>query len=208
MDRFIMIKYEVLTCFIPFIILLFILNYFYKEKYNYGVNRKRAFLLILFALYITGIFYFTGCGTIWDGIFKEFDVRYEYINVLPFSNNIDTTGYLLNIILFIPFGFLVPLIWKKLNRPSFIIGFGFLFSLLIESSQLLNNRSADIDDLILNTLGAFIGFVVFRLFNKIFKFDSGGRYCKYEMVIIVLVIFLGRFFFFNEYFMASLLYGF
>jgi len=80
--------------------------------------------------------------------------------------------------------------------------------LLIESSQLLNNRSSDIDDLILNTLGTVIGFVIFRLFDKVFKFDDGGSYYKYEMVIIVLVMFIGKFLLFNEYFVASLLYGF
>jgi len=208
MERFIMIKYEVLTCFVPFVILLFILNYFYKKKYNCGIMRRKAFLLILFALYIAGVFYFTGSGTIWDGLFKNFDIRYEYINFIPFSNNIDTIGYLLNIVLLIPFGFLVPLIWKKLNKPSVVVGFGFLFSLLIESSQLLNNRSSDIDDLILNTLGTVIGFVIFRLFDKVFKFDDGGSYYKYEMVIIVLVMFIGKFLLFNEYFVASLLYGF
>ena len=76
MERFIMIKYEVLTCFVPFVILLFILNYFYKKKYNCGIMRRRAFLLILFAIYIIGVFYFTGSGTIWDGLFKNFCFQY------------------------------------------------------------------------------------------------------------------------------------
>ena len=80
--------------------------------------------------------------------------------------------------------------------------------MLVELSQLLNNRSTDIDDLILNTLGALIGFVIFRLCDKVFKFDDGGSYYKYEMVIIVLVMFIGKFLLFNEYFVASLLYGF
>lgn len=202
MENLIMIGYEILTCFIPFIISLYILNYIDDRKTNYA----KIILLILFAIYITGVFYFTGSGTLWDGLFKEFEIRYEYINIVPFSNNIDIIGYILNIILFIPFGFLVPLIWKKLNKPSLIIILGFLFSLLIELSQLLNNRSTDVDDLILNTIGAVIGFLTFRIFNKNIKFNISTN--KYEILIIIGVIFLGKFFLFNEYFIASLLYGF
>ncbi|HBT95229.1 MAG TPA: hypothetical protein DEB24_03600 [Coriobacteriia bacterium] len=36
-------------------------------------------------------------------------------------------------------------------------------SLLIELSQLLNNRLTDIDDLIINTVGALIGFLLCRI---------------------------------------------
>lgn len=39
---------------------------------------------------------------------------------------------------------------------------GFLISLFIESIQLTLDRSSDIDDLILNTLGAIIGYGIFR----------------------------------------------
>lgn len=207
MERIIMIGYEILTCFIPFVISLLILNYIDNEKTN-KTNYKKIILLTLFAIYITGVFYFTGSGTIWDGLFRNFDIRYEYINTIPFSNNIDVVGYLLNIILLIPFGFLVPLIWKKLNRPSVIIVFGFLFSLLIESSQLLNNRSSDIDDLILNTLGAFIGFVIFRILDKVLKFNPNNNYNNYELAVIIDIMFIGKFLLFNEYLIVSLLYDF
>ena len=36
----------------------------------------------------------------------------------------------------------------------------FIFSLVIETSQLLNNRTFDIDDLVMNTLGGCIGFAI------------------------------------------------
>jgi glycopeptide antibiotics resistance protein len=70
-----------------------------------------------------------------------------------------------NIILFVPFGFLVPIAFKSFRTT--VMGttfFGMLFSILIESSQyLFTYRVSNIDDVILNTLGAFIGAVMIRI---------------------------------------------
>lgn len=50
---------------------------------------------------------------------------------------------------------------------------GILFSLAIELNQLLNNRITDIDDLFTNTLGAIVGYVLYRvLFKMIDKRDE------------------------------------
>ena len=47
---------------------------------------------------------------------------------------------------------------------------GILFSLAIELNQLLNNRITDIDDLFTNTLGAIIGYLLYKaLFKMIYK---------------------------------------
>ena len=43
------------------------------------------------------------------------------------------------------------------------------FSLAIELSQLLNNRITDIDDLFTNTLGAMVGYLLYRAFKMICK---------------------------------------
>ncbi|GAE35728.1 VanZ family protein [Halalkalibacter akibai] len=67
-----------------------------------------------------------------------------------------------NVILFMPLGFLLPTVWKKARRFSFILLAGFLLSLLIEVSQFLfTHRVANVDDVILNTLGAMIGYLIF-----------------------------------------------
>ena len=67
----------------------------------------------------------------------------------------------LNIILFIPFGFMFPIIHKKLSKAT--ITYGFLFSFAIEIMQYITGRGlADIDDLINNTLGAVIGYLIYR----------------------------------------------
>ncbi|ANS75274.1 hypothetical protein AWM70_12220 [Paenibacillus yonginensis] len=71
-----------------------------------------------------------------------------------------------NILLFMPLGFSIPLRFK-LNRPGKVILLGFLTSFLVEVIQFFTFiRSFDVDDLMLNTLGASLGFVLYRLFHK------------------------------------------
>ena len=66
-----------------------------------------------------------------------------------------------NIIAFIPVGILVPLVIGKKRKCVLLIGFG--FSLIIEIIQLISARGCfDPDDIILNTLGTAIGYVLCR----------------------------------------------
>lgn len=94
------------------------------------------------------------------------------INLILFLDfTIDYVQYLLNILLFIPFSFLICLIWYKLANLKDIIKTSFLFSLFIESMQMFGFGSSDINDLLMNTLGGLIGYILFKLtINK--KIDS------------------------------------
>ncbi len=68
-----------------------------------------------------------------------------------------------NIIMFMPYGFLVPLFSKK-NKWWQILIFGILLSILIEVIQgLLGIGIFDIDDVILNSFGLLLGFGVYKL---------------------------------------------
>lgn len=78
----------------------------------------------------------------------------------------------LNIIMMIPFGFLYPVIKKKGLLPT--VAITFLFSLTIECSQLLSawwgglhTRNFDVTDLITNTFGGLIGYIIFAAFRPI-----------------------------------------
>ena len=71
-------------------------------------------------------------------------------------------NFLGNTILFITFGFIIPLLWNISNTRFMIIGF--CSSLFIEICQLFLARGTDIDDLILNTFGVIIGLLIYRLF--------------------------------------------
>lgn len=82
-------------------------------------------------------------------------------------------NFLGNIVMFVPFGFLVPLLWNVSSRK--VILSGCLASVCIEICQILLNRSSDIDDVILNTVGTLIGLLLFLLFRRIAK-DRASRF--------------------------------
>ena len=73
---------------------------------------------------------------------------------------------LANALIFVPIGFFVNLLWRK---PRWWKGLvvGFCVSLTIEFLQLFVNRSTDVDDLILNTTGAFLGGLIALLLGKL-----------------------------------------
>ncbi|WP_332694610.1 VanZ family protein [Halalkalibacter lacteus] len=67
-----------------------------------------------------------------------------------------------NIVLFIPLGFLLPSVCPKVRRLLMVFCISFSVSLLIEVSQFLfTHRVANVDDVILNTLGGVIGLLIF-----------------------------------------------
>lgn len=68
-----------------------------------------------------------------------------------------------NILLFVPLGLFLPLFWSYFNRAKRTILFGFGMSLSIELIQLVAGGVTSVDDLILNTVGAALGFALAKL---------------------------------------------
>ena len=198
--------YEFLSGFLPFLVVLILLRR-RRGRYASPVSKGAWALPILFALYILAVFSITGAMTIYE-LFKENFENGIHINLIPFSRHIDLRGYVLNAVMFLPLGFLVPLIWKGLASFISILLSGFCFSLLIELSQLFSSRATDVDDLIINTLGAGIGFLMYKAWARITgsKFQQEGI-PSVELPVYIGVIFLGRFLLFNRMGLIRLLYG-
>ena len=70
-----------------------------------------------------------------------------------------------NIVMFMPFGLFVPLLWNRSNKK--VVLFGCLTSVSIEICQLFLHRSTDIDDVLLNTTGVLLGLLSFHLLRRI-----------------------------------------
>ena len=68
--------------------------------------------------------------------------------------------------MFIPFGLLCPVVFKRTRAWWKTVLTAFGTSFLIEFIQYFIGRSCDIDDLIMNTLGACIGYAAFVLCSK------------------------------------------
>ena len=114
----------------------------------------------LFVLYLCEMFDVVGIPAIQY-------IRWEpNISLIPFS---DETGWLgvqrvLNAVMFAPFGFLLPVLWCKCRKWKVTVLAGFLLSLTIEILQMFCFRATDVDDLIMNTLGAGFGYFAAWLF--------------------------------------------
>lgn len=200
--------YEFLSTFVPFLLAL-VLSRHLRRKNGVSISGAYYVFILVFALYIIGVYHLTGMGTVYDGLrYSNLEIRGDQINYIPFSHGIDITSCL-NVIMFLPFGFLIPVIWERMNSLIYAMGSGFAFSFLIEMSQLLNHRRTDVDDLIFNTLGAVIGFALYKIWDKFTKSRHQLRAVPaVELPVYVLSMFAGRFILFNEMGLAGWLYDF
>lgn len=131
-------------------------------------RRTTAFHCIwtyIMMLYIRIVFYLTGTGTVWSIVEKGGlapALEEARINLIPFQSE-GLFTYCTNVILFMPLGFLLPYLWKNYRNLGKTALMGLFFSALIEIAQLPTSRVADVDDLMMNTLGAALGYVAWRL---------------------------------------------
>lgn len=124
------------------------------------LSGKARFCLVLYVLYLSAMFNVVGLPGIpyvgWD----------PTVNLIPFSEY-DGPRYVwlsvMNTIMLLPLGFLLPQIWGRFRSFWDTALAGFSASLFIELLQLFSFRATDVDDLIFNTLGACLGFLLARL---------------------------------------------
>ncbi|MBU3187494.1 VanZ family protein [Clostridium estertheticum] len=75
---------------------------------------------------------------------------------------------LLNIALFTPFGFFSSIVFKKLkNKWIYGILIGLIFSGTIEFLQIFTGRFVQLNDILMNTLGTFLGYEIWVILLKL-----------------------------------------
>lgn len=167
---------------------------------RYAIFRQRNFnqfiAVFIFALYLIAVFSVVGIPTV--GTFKV-DFGFNLIPLIDIVNSpleyIKNT--ILNIILFIPMGFLVPAIWKNYRSIKTMFFMGLALSVCIEILQIFTFRLTDVDDLITNTAGTVIGYYISKRLS--FKLpirlgDNKEDVLRYEpLVILVAMLLIGVF---------------
>ena len=139
-------------------------------------SKVRTLGKVLFILYIGFILYFL-LITDWYGrtgdsngyqynleLFREIRRFWNYRRIVGY--NVMFANIFGNVIIFIPFGFFLPMASK---HRSFLITIFYSFSLsfIVEIFQLITMvGSFDVDDLLLNTLGGICGYVLFILLYR------------------------------------------
>ena len=165
------------TIVVAFLAIIWLLGYkmIYK-KILHGkkqISIGRIGLVCVLAVYIVVVLYVTllrgGIG------FGGFEYR---ANFKPFSSYKEAwynfsarewRNLILNICMFVPFGFLLPICFGKIKRAWKIYLCGFGFALFIEVVQLITGRGVfETDDIINNTIGAMIGYGLFSVARLIF----------------------------------------
>lgn len=159
-------------------------------------DRIRIFGFCLFGIYITCLIYALFFAESYGR--GAADRVYDY-NLQPFH---EIRRYLIwwrvlgirrvvlnlvgNIIGFIPFGALLPILSRSVRKAWKVMALGLEISALVEVSQLiLCVGCCDVDDMILNTCGAFLGYVLyvsaarsFRRFEQRVASEKG--FCRKE----------------------------
>ena len=126
-------------------------------------NPRRAVCYLIMSLYLAAVDAVVGLPSL---LYIRFD---QNINLAPFAYMFsDYRNSLLNVLLFVPLGFFLPVLWKRFRSFLWTGLFGLSFSLTIELLQLFTLRATDINDLITNATGTILGWLLGRLVLKLF----------------------------------------
>lgn len=160
----------------------------------------KSIMYCLFSCYLATVYVLVGMPNITY-------VRVELnLNLIPILGLIDDwKNSILNILLFVPLGIMLPILWSKFRAPKSTLLFGFGMSLTIELLQILTYRATDVNDLITNTLGTFLGFLCSRfLLRKFTRLKNMAHANKNGELVIVLGIVLSVMFFVYPYISSAL----
>ena len=184
----------------------------------YVILRRKAGTVKVHTLVFSALFYYYLCIVFYNVVgipsMRQLLATASYgeplfapnLNLIPFVDGI-SMGYVLNVICFMPLGFLGPLVSRTYDKAGkcFLLGSG--ISLLIEISQMFTRyRATDIDDLTANVLGVLAGWLCMKLFMKSRRMrrlagregmTGSGRSCGgewYLPVITAAIAFLVTFF--------------
>ena len=139
---------------------------------NMKGKKERIIYITIFVIYIIALGYFLffaesmGRTTRGDEYHYNLQPLFEIKRIWRSSHILGMKYVILNfagnVIAFIPFGYLLPKMLKKKPRLFHTVLFSFEFSLLVELTQLISRTgSFDVDDLILNTFGGLIGYILY-----------------------------------------------
>ena len=133
---------------------------------------------VMFLIYLTALIYFLFFA---EGLGRAGGMEEYRYNLIPFReirryilyhdmlDSFTVTSNLIgNVVGFLPFGAILPVLWRRARNVWMTLLPGLLFSAAVELTQLFFRVGCfDVDDIILNTLGAGIGFCLFQIGNHL-----------------------------------------
>lgn len=166
---------------IPFVLMHRILEI--KKRQYGGIKttkyREVGTIVLMYSLIFIGII--TIGVSIWfinlQFLSEHIQESIKSINIIPFIGILGIlsegavrglVNILGNVFMFMPLGFCVALLSPKEKMTKYTVLTGAGVSLTVEIIQVFAIRSMDINDIILNTLGAFLGLKLLNLLEKHF----------------------------------------
>ena len=152
-----------------------------RNKYGESPRKQRVrkLGLALFILYVLVLIYLLFMSEIHDhviGLHEEYHYNLvPFLEIRRFIRARKSLGFKAvflnlfgNVLGFMPFGFFLPVITPRMNNPVRTIAAGAVVSACVEVTQLITRIGRfDVDDILLNTLGAALGYLLFTLLNAI-----------------------------------------
>ncbi len=124
-------------------------------------DRKRTCFYLIFALYLSAVYSLVGLPNV---IYMRFEPSFY---LLPFVGMVsDVENSILNVVLFIPLGIMLPALWDEFGKMKKTLLFGAGMTLFIEIMQIFTFRLTDINDLITNIAGTVIGYLLITVMIK------------------------------------------
>ena len=128
-------------------------------------SRKRTVIYMVFGFYLTALLALVGFPSVMS-------LKIDFaVNIIPFADMAsDFINACLNVILFVPLGFFLPILWDTFRKIKNVALTGLITTLFIEILQIFTLRTTDINDIITNTVGTIIGYFIARgITNKFTK---------------------------------------
>ena len=139
------------------------------------LTKNRGFLWLVTGVYVFALLYFT--------LLTRHPMSESVTLLTPFAtirnaiswgdsgiiikSRINFYALIANILLFMPAGYLLPKLFSRTRHWYITIPVGLFISAFIEVTQLLTKLGCfDVDDLIANTLGAALGYLIYRTLLK------------------------------------------
>ena len=184
---------ECVSSMVFLIPIIIILQYILFKQHSF----YQFVMVLITAVYFMAMYTVTGLPT-------AYTLRFDFsLNLIPLIDIMNSPAEymkntILNILLFMPLGFLLPVIWSEYRDAKKMALTGLAVSVLIEILQIFTFRFTDIDDLITNTLGTVLGYGIAKMisFKLPFKITEKEKTVpmKFGPVIIWGTVFLIGFF--------------
>ncbi|MDR1101240.1 MAG: VanZ family protein [Clostridiales bacterium] len=158
-----------------------VLRWLWVKKKDAQIDWRREILLLLFVEYMTvivsqtiiprwifvsGKMFFYEIGEKLPTNLVPFKSISKFIMGFGLFDEVTVINILANILIFVPFGLFLPLLWRNLRSLWKTLAIGTIMIITIETIQYFIGRTADIDDYILNILGVAAGYGLWKLWIK------------------------------------------